>query len=232
MSTEDIEKCIQEKSLSIDVADKYLKIYIADIDWKVHITSLWRNAMNKTKNEDAAKDYIKRAISCATLLPVMENTPIPNPPSNLLFWCTSWNQFEKYDWFDMFIEVLTQDLKVIEKRNKLIQSGVLSRIDVSPMTRQAFNWIYEKHSSTEAENSLSKEKFTNIVRVYGGAIVCNMFVNHKINVDKIYNWRTGYFFEKEIHKVYTIDQINKIKKAEFNKINSKYINLTQNSMGA
>lgn len=231
MSTQEIAQCIKDNSLSLDVADRYLKIYIADIDWKVHISSLWRNALNKLKSDDLAKEYVKKTISCATLLPVMENTPIPDPPSNLLFWCTAWNQFDKYEWFNMFVDILTQDLHIIDKRNQLINGGVLNRIDTSPMTRQAFNWLYEKHSSTEAETSSSKEKFTNIVRVYGGAVVCNMFVNHKLNVEKVFNWRTGYFFEKEIHKVYSLDQIEKIKRAEFNKINSKYIKTNDNTVG-
>jgi hypothetical protein len=66
-------------------------------------------------------------------------------------------------------------------------------------------------------------KFSNLVRAYGGAIICNMFVNHKMNIDKILNWRSGYFFEKEIYKVYSVEQIVKIKNSELNKTNSQYV---------
>ena len=50
-----------------------------------------------------------------------------------------------------------------------------------------------------------------------------VFVNHKTNIDKVFNWRSGYFFEKQIHKVYSVDEIKKIKLAELNKTNNKYI---------
>jgi len=66
-------------------------------------------------------------------------------------------------------------------------------------------------------------KFFNLVKAYGGAIICNMFVKHKSNVNKVFNWRSGYFFEKEIHKVYKIDEIIKIKSTELQKLNQKYV---------
>ena len=50
-----------------------------------------------------------------------------------------------------------------------------------------------------------------------------MFVKHKSNVNKVFNWRSGYFFEKEIHKVYKIDEILKIKSTELQKLNQKYV---------
>jgi hypothetical protein len=68
--------------------------------------------------------------------------------------------------------------------------------------------------------------------VYGGAVICNVFVNYKLNIDKVFNWRSGYFFEKEIHKIYSFDQIEKIKLSEINKINSKHIKLIEQTTGA
>ena len=68
-----------------------------------------------------------------------------------------------------------------------------------------------------------KNKLSNLVKAYGGATICNMFVNHKLNIDKVLNWRSGYFFEKQIYKVYSFEQISKIKTAELNKTNQKYI---------
>ena len=59
-----------------------------------------------------------------------------------------------------------------------------------------------------------------------------MFVNHKVFVNKVFNWRSGYFFEKQIHKVYTLDQICKIKSTEIAKINPKYIRKIENKIGA
>ena len=63
----------------------------------------------------------------------------------------------------------------------------------------------------------------NLVKIYGGAVICNVFNNYGLNIDKVLNWRSGYFIEKEIYKVYSIEQIIKIKKAEMAKTNPNYI---------
>jgi site-specific DNA recombinase len=126
-----------------------------------------------------------------------------------------------------FMEILKEDLDISIKRNEIIKFGVIDPIDVSPITRQAYNWIYEKVSEEEFQDKESfeavKEKIKNLVRAYGGAVICNVFLKHKKNIDDVLNWRSGYFLEKQIHKVYSMDQIVKIKKAELSKTNSKYI---------
>lgn len=236
MSFADLKEAIETKALSIDIAQKYLKLYIADIDWVPHITTLWSQAQKKQKDESAARDHVKRAISCATLLPMTDGSTIPDPPSNLLFWCTGWKQFNQQDWFADFLDVLTEDIEVIQKRNSIIKLGIIDPIDVPPMTRQAYNWLYEKaidkQKFTDAQLVSLTDKLANLVRVYGGATICNMFVNHKPNVDKVFNWRSGYFFEKQIHKVYSLDQVMTLKKAEIKKTNANYIRKTEQKVGA
>lgn len=236
MSMKEIEEAIQNNSLPVSVAEKYLKLYIADIDWSEHIVMLWRNSTNKFSNETEAKDHMKRAVACATILPLIENTPIPDPPSNLLFWCTAWKQFYKEDWFKLFIDILKEDLEISRNRNNLIKIGVIDPIDISPMTRQAYNWLYEQAMSKDCINESNSEdiknKFKNIVKAYGGAVICNMFINHKSHVEKVFNWRSGYFFEKQIHKVYSLEQMCKIKSAELAKTNPKYIKKIENKIGA
>jgi hypothetical protein len=231
VSLKEVITAVEDNALPVSVAEKYLKLYVADIDWQPHITSLWKNALNKSSNQDAAREFIKKAISCAILLPAVEKTQIPDPPSNLLFWCTGWRQFNDRNWFEDLIEILKNDIEISTNRNKIIQVGVIDPIDVSPITRQAFNWLYEKFKSENTDiNTFSKDqiddiksKFMNLVRAYGGAVICNMFINHKANIDKVLNWRSGYFFEKQIYNVYSSDQIIKIKTAELNKTNQKYI---------
>jgi hypothetical protein len=231
VSLKDVQNAVQDRTLPMSVAEKYLKLYVADIDWQSHIAILWKNALTKFKDQDLAKEHIKKAVACATILPFLEKTPIPDPPSNLLFWCTGWRQFHENDWFDLLVDIMKEDIEISLNRNKIIEVGVIDPIDVSPITRQAYNWLYDKASDTYiVQNNLSNDqindiklKFTNLVRAYGGAIICNMFVNHKMNIDKVTNWRSGYFFEKQIYKVYSLDKIIKIKTAEINKTNQKYI---------
>lgn len=236
MSFYDLQDALDNKTLTIDLAQKYLKLYIADIDWQPHIASLWGNAQKKFKEEGQAKDYVKRAVSCAILLPSIDGSTIPDPASNLLFWCTGWKQFSQNDWFELFLDVLKEDIRIIQNRNSIIQLGIIDPIDVPPMTRQAFNWLYEKalekESLSEQQIHSLREKLANLVRVYGGATICNIFINHKLNVDKVFNWRSGYFFEKQIHKVYSLDQIRTLKKAEIAKTNSNYIKKMEQKVGA
>ncbi len=227
MSIEDIKKAVADKSLPMEVAEKYLKLYVADIEWQQHITRLWNNSLNKLKDIDHTKQHLKNAIACTTILPLVEKTPIPDPPQNLLFWCPGWHQFKEQDWFESLIEIMREDIIISENRNKIIKIGVIDPIDVSPVTRQAYNWLYDKVLATENIDSLNKKdlelKLANLVRAYGGSVICSMFMNYKLNVDKVLNWRSGYFFEKQIYKVYNIDQILKIKTTELNKTNQKYI---------
>lgn len=227
MSIQEIENAILEKSLPIPVAEKYLKLYVADVPWDQSIKTLWSNSINKTRNEELSKEYVKKAISCATILPFLEKTNIPDPPTQLLFWCTGWAQFNKRDWFSLYLDILKEDIRVSQLRNELIQIGIIDPIDVSPITRQAYNWLHQKAEESESLSDTEMQnlsiKFANLVKAYGGAVICNMFINHKLNVEKVFNWRSGYFFEKQIHKVYSIDQIKKIKSAELKKTNNKYV---------
>lgn len=222
-----LEKTIEENSLSQELADEYLKIYVADIDWIPHMKKLWNNFYNKSKDQAQASEMVKKAISCAILLPSVDNTTIPNPPYRLLFWCTGWVQFNERDWFSLFKETIEKDLEIKNYRKEVIKSGIIDPIDYSPMSRQAFNWLYERAYNsgeiTEENKAVVTEKLKNIVRIYGGAVVCSIFINHENFLDKVINWRSGYFFEKQIHRAYTVEKINKIKNMEFRKTNSDYI---------
>lgn len=229
MSTEDIVLAVQQGSLPLPIAEKYLKLYVADIDWLSHISTLWKNSSFKFKDDNLAKDHVKKAIACTILLPAVEKTQIPDPPSNLLFWSQTWQQFNEHDWFAMLLGVFQEDINITSSRNQLLKIGIIDPIDVNPMSRQAFNWIYEKVESDIKSHGINtvpddiKNKIINLVRTYGGAIICNIFLKHKLNIDKVLNWRSGYFFEKQIYKVYSIDQMMKIKSTELTKTNSKYI---------
>jgi hypothetical protein len=232
MSLDILEKVIQEDTIPLEVAEKYLNIFLGPTDWKKNINKLWEISGSKSKDVDSRKAFMKRAISCAALLPYTEKSQVPSPPENLLFWCTAWVQFNEKDWFDIFKKVVKEDIDIAKNRNKAILLGVIDPIDISPLGRQAFNWLYEKARENEDLDTLNVEglkiKLSNIVKSYGGAVVCNMFVNHKKNVNNVFNWRSGYFFEREIHKVYSLQDILKIKNTEIEKTNSKYIKKISN----
>jgi len=222
-----LDRVIKENILPIELAEDYLKIYVADIEWKTHINKLWKNFSNKKLGDEECKALVKKAISCAVLLPSLENTQIPDPPQSLLFWCTAWAQFNERDWFELFKETVEKDIFIKNSRKKIIEAGIIDPIDYSPLTRQAYNWLYDKAESTGSINDNNKDvvikKLKNIVTIYGGTVISSIFVSHPQSIEKVTNWRSAYFFEKEIYKIYSIEKILKIKNMEFTKTNPNYI---------
>jgi hypothetical protein len=227
MSLEELTKVVENSVLPINVAERYLNLYIGESEWEKHINKLWVNLENKNKNLDLSKEQIKKVISCALLLPTIEKTNIPDPCHLILFWCTSWSQLNEKDWFALLKEVVKKDIMVQGNVKKLLELGVIDPIDYSPLTRQAYNWMYAEAEAsgciTIESKKLIEKRLQNIVRIYGGAVVSNIFTNHKSSLSKIQNWKSGYFFEREIYNIYTFDQIQKIKSLEIQKLNPKYI---------
>lgn len=227
MSIQSIEALAENGTLSFDVAEKYLTIYLGEADWKEKIGQLWTVQKRRLGDEQKAKDFIKKSVACACLSPIINKSSIPDEKHVLLFWVGGWPQFNERDWFDLLKSIAKKDLEIEKNRKIVLQSGIFNQIDVSPLTRQAFNWIYERTDkesfSTEEKKQQALEKVKNLVKIYGGAIICNVFTSYPMNIEKVLNWRSGYFIEKEIYKVYSLEQILKIKKAELNKTNPKYI---------
>jgi hypothetical protein len=229
MSLQELTKVTEQGILSIDTAQKYLNVYIGDSDWSKHINQLWLNLEAKNKNLDLSKEDIKRIIACTMLLPTYEKTTIPDPVHLILFWCTTWGQLKEKDWFSLLQDVVKKDILIQNNRKNLLDIGVIDPIDYSPLTRQASNWLYAEAENSGAINDSNRKEITtklqNLVRIYGGAVISNIFTNHKNSLNKILNWRSGYFFEREIYNVYSYDQILKIKQLELQKLNPKYIKL-------
>lgn len=227
MILEQMISVIEKNTMPMDVAEKYLNIYIGEADWKTHISKLWTNFENKNKNADISREDIKRAISCTALLPTLEKTNIPDPVHLILFWCPTWNQYKEKDWFSLFKDIVKKDIEIQKNHRQLLTLGVIDPIDYSPITRQAYNWLYSHAENSGAVNEKNKDivskKMQNLVRLYGGAVISNVFTNHTNSVDKVFNWRSGYFFEREIYNIYTFDQIKKIKSKEIEKLNPKFV---------
>lgn len=227
MYIQSLESVVNDGTVSFDLAEKYLTLYIGDCNWKEKIGQLWTVQKKKIQDEEKAKDFVKKSIACTCLSPIVNKVNIPDEKHVLLFWVSGWPQFHERDWFAMFQDVVKKDIEIEKSRRKIIQLGIFDQIDMSPLTRQAYNWIYDRLDkesfASEDKKTEAIEKIKNLVKIYGGAIICNLFTNYSSHVDKVLNWRSGYFIEREIYKVYSIDQIIKIKSAEINKTNKNYI---------
>jgi hypothetical protein len=166
---------------------------------------------------------MRKRLSCAILLPYYEKNTIQNPPQNLLYYCHKWSQYSSRDWLKEFNEVLEKDKKIEVLRNKCLELGIIYPLQYNPNTRQAFNWLYDEALAsgdlTEANKADIAKKLQNIVYAYGGVVVCSVLSKPELKnkIKSIPNWRSGYFFERLIHDVYSEEEIIKIKTHELNK---------------
>lgn len=222
-----LEAVVNDGTLSSDVAEKYLTLYLGTANWKEKLSQMWSVQKKKLNDETKAKDFVKKSIACACLSPVVNKSVIPEENHVLLFWVSGWPQFNERDWFDLFKKVIKEDIQIESNRKKVLQAGVFDQLDMSPLTRQAYNWLYEKldreNFATIDDKKEAIEKIKNLVKIYGGAIICNMFTNYSSNIEKVLNWKSGYFIERQIYKVYSLDQILKIKQTEIHKTNKNYV---------
>jgi hypothetical protein len=231
MSVSASKNFLDNNSLSIELAEKYLTLYLGEADWSEKISQLWA-VQSKRHGEEKAKEIVKKSIACACLSPIINKTNIPDENHVLIFWVSGWPQFHERDWFSMLKDVVKSDLEIEKNRSLIMQLGIFEQIDIPPLTRQAYNWLYEKLDEEKFSSQDQKEKcvtkMKNLVRIYGGAVICNVFTNYSSQIEKVLNWKSGYFIEKEIYKVYSLDQIIKIKNAEMQKTNSNYIRKISN----
>lgn len=215
---------LEERTISSQDATKYLTIYVADIDWMPHLGRLYELHRGRFNGDaDHTKEYVRKILACAILLPKYDRSCLTDPPENLLFWCHKYHQFKEQDWLDLFFKTVDEDKEVEQHRQRAMALGVVHPIEYSPIARQAFNWLWakvDKDSFAEEQLSVIQNRHRKLVTAYGGNVICNTFDKNSNKLDKnVPNWRTGYFFEKLIFKTYSVDQVLKIKAQELKKTN-------------
>lgn len=220
-------KELLEGTLDIKAAERYLTIYLGTPTqgtWEGHIEELYRRHQPKQKEEIAK--WMRNTIACAILLPLHDQVNT-DQPENVLHKCPYWRQINERDWFAELQKVAKEDLAIIENRAKMLSLGVIEPLAWQPYTRQAYNWLYARAEDSGAVTEASKEairsRMSNVVYAYGGMVVCGVFEKSPDWVKRVNNWRTGYFFEKTIYKVFSADDMYKIKKRELEKSNEKLV---------
>lgn len=199
---------------------KYLEIYTAPnppVDWKTHLDNLTERVRDR--------DRRRQQVAFAILLPAYDKSVVRNgmDPAKLLFGAPKFDQFDGRDWWDDLIKVKQQDDGHIETRQQALNHGFVYPLEYNPRWRQAFRWLIErveKHNDNDLNLEDSKHKFENLVFCYGGAIICNIFNKPELSkrIESLPNWRTAYFFERLIHKVYKPEEIIQIKKNDIEEI--------------
>jgi hypothetical protein len=219
--TNDDFYAVSHGELPINVADIYLKIYVAQIDWMPHLETLWKDSQRKNRSNE----QMRSIIACTILLPYIDKTTKIDSehPESLLLKMPYFHQLQDRNWFELLQKTINEDDIIDLNRTKVLGLGVISKIKYDPISRQAFNWLYIKAEDSGIITPDNKEdiveRFTNLVMAYGGAAICNIFSRHSEKLKKVLNWRTGYFFERLIYDVYSIDEILKIKQADLQRAN-------------
>lgn len=214
-----------EQEAFLDTASKYLNLYLGEADWRQHIADLTAKTSKYKPSE--ATEIVKKAIACAVMLPTYDKSSRTDPPQNLLYWVGGYTQFNERDWVKELRERIDQDAKIEGWRNQALSLGIIHPIEYSPVTRQAFNWLFdaaEKAGAVTPDNKADiTKRFQNLILAYGGNVICYVFQKEAHKLKKILNWRTGYFFEHVIFEVFNVEQVLKIKKAELAKTNPKLV---------
>jgi hypothetical protein len=218
-------------TLSKELAIKYLEIYVGDADWGHHIDILWGRLIKKY-SEHQAKQMLKKVIACAILLPAYDKTKVPELPENLLYWCSTYNQFEERDWVKLLEKIVNKDIQIEQWRKNAQQLGVIYPITYAPYPRQAFNWLFQSAKDAGVVNEENQEqiraRFERLVLTYGGVIICHIFQKEEGAVRrKVLNWKTNYFCERLIYEIYTEEQVLKIKAQELKKTNPDLVKKIQ-----
>lgn len=217
----------EEFSLTPDEAERYLRIYLGEAEWKSHLATLFTR-LKKQYGENQARVMGRKMIAFAILLPTFDRSKVTDPPENLLFAGFKYTQFNEKDWTQLLQVEIEKDKEIELNRNKCLSLGIIYPIEYSPITRQAFNWLYGKAEDAGIITAANKKemirRFQNLVVAYGGSVICSLFLKEdwKIN-KKVLNWRSNYFFEKLLYETYTPEQIFKIKKQELSKTNSRLV---------
>lgn len=209
----------ERENVTPEKLEIYLNIYVARADWQPYLRKLWK------KVGENQEEYWK-AVTCAILFPYHNRSfhVDKEHPEGLLLGIFRFDQFKERDWVEEFREVIDRDAKIREMRKKFLHLGVIDPIEFAPYPRQAYNWLRLKAEETnvEVDDELSDD-FKRLVHIYGGAVICNVFTRHAEAVQKVLNWRSGYFFERSIYQVHNPEEIYKIKKAELDHANEKLI---------
>jgi hypothetical protein len=207
---------------------KYLTIFNADIDWQPHLQELSRQISKRFPDENQAKEARRKQAACTIMLPYFDKTSLSDPPENLLFKCHTYHQFGSRDWTYELDRIVKKDHIIKANRDEALALGVIYPIEYNPNTRQAYRWLVEaSQSSGDWAGDETGKKLKNLVYAYGGAVICNVFLKpeYKPKLQKLLNWRSGYFFEHLIYEVYKPMEILKVKNQELLKVKNSDPNL-------
>lgn len=207
-------------------ATKYLGLYLGDADWEYHLGILYRR-LRKKYSGDKLGEEMREQIACAVLLPFLTSTKVPDEPSELLYSCRFFHQFEEKDWWPLLYKIIKEDEKIESNRGACLALGRVEKVKLHPITRQAFNWMYEAAETggyiTPQNKAIIVKKIKYVIYAYGGTVISNIFLKHKNHLSKVVNWNTNYFIERIIFDIYSLDQVIKIKKKELANINEKLV---------
>lgn len=225
LRNEEVREVLKEGKLHL-VAPRYLNLYVGHADWVKELNILKNKIYKKSlKEEISFQEALREVVSCAILLPAADRSIQidKDHPENHLHRIPYFQQLSQKNWFELFRKTFQQDVNIDTWRAQALGLGIVTHLDLAPITRQALNWLCTKANENNDMRPDTVERFKNLVSTYGGTVICNIFSKHQPTLKKVLNWKTGYFFERNIFNVYQPEQVFKIKRAELEKTNPKLV---------
>lgn len=220
-----LRQVVDDSVLPAAVAQEYLSIYLAPADWISQLQSMWERTRRTGMSDEECRNDIRNSVAFVALLPThRRDVDIDRQnPESLFHRASRWRECRERDWFSDLQKVIRRDLDILGWRGRLAALGHVDPLQYAPYCRQAYNWLYERANQDKWVTPDTKAEVVewceNLVHLYGGVCISNIFLRHEDVVDRVVNWRTGYHFERRIFEIYTLEQAEKIKTAELQKTN-------------
>lgn len=217
-----LEKLVKEDKLHRSLAIHYLNIYVSEeVDWEDKINKKYTffKKQNAQLNAEELSEKFRKVLAATILIPAsyagLRRDLIVE---DFIFGVEKFHQFNDKDWFAELKKVAARDIEIQEFRKEIVKLGVIPDIQYHPYYRQAFNWLVESAQNSgdltpENKENIHKSMKSIVVR-YGGMVVSSLFTRHKEVVSNIVNWRSGYFVERALFRVYKTEEMLKIKQIE------------------
>lgn len=223
--TTEASEQLQDGGLPTDVIIALLNLHVSPShNWARAIQRL-HVRYKKQFGKKRAVDELRRSVAFTILLPTNDQyltVDHDDPESNLFRWST-FRQRDDEDWFVKLQDLVSENVRIVENRERVRQLGLIIRPELQPMSRQALAWVLREAKNAGDFTESSQLKHHDFVCTYGGASVCTLFQQYKPAISKVPNWRTAYFVERLLHKRLGIERLIELKRKELKKTDQNNI---------
>lgn len=190
----------------------YLSIYYSgEVNWSAQLERL-----KVQKKSNAA--LVQKQVAYTILSPYLHHTRPTTPVEALLFVCPKFSDFNDMEWAEELEKVYEEDKALKALREELLALGSIHPVEYHVRSRQGLKWLCEQASEDPTIQVNDKDevvnRLKNLILIYGPSAVCSLFQRPEMKAQflpKVHNWRSGYFVEKELHRLFSRKELLEMK---------------------